>query len=192
MANFMIYKILPQLKKKIARALRTDVGSIPALPFPSCVGNVGAAQRNTQQPLPGFVAAPCPLISSSLVLLYVPIVSRFLKPSFRTRWRHRQIGDIPCMFWVCSACLCGVQGAHPTKGSSFFAVWVALRLSQRKPASLPPCKKLAPIVTLLPRLVFPYSEGLEIQHFTALFTEMFNGVLTIIPNDWKQPKCPTR
>lgn len=74
----------------------------------------------------------------------VPIILRFLKTFFRTRWRHRQISNSPCMLWVCSACLCGVQGAHPTKGSSVFAIWVVLRLSQRKSASLPPCKKLAP------------------------------------------------
>lgn len=135
---------------------------------------------------------PVPWCPHFLSCCTVSIVLRFLKPFFHTRWRHRQISNIPCMFWVCSACLCGVQGAHPTKGSSLFAIWVALRLSQRKSASLPPCKKLAPIVTLLHRLVFPYSEGLEIQQFIALFTKMFSGVLTIIPNDWKQPKCPTR
>lgn len=40
--------------------------------FQSCVENVGAAQRNTQQPLPGFVAAPCPdFLISCLAVLYL-------------------------------------------------------------------------------------------------------------------------
>lgn len=70
MANFMIYKILPQLKKKIAWALRTDVGSIPAWVHSKAVWRMLEQHRGTHSsPFQASSQLPVP-ISSSLVLLY--------------------------------------------------------------------------------------------------------------------------
>lgn len=115
-ANFMGYRyILLQLNKK---CVGCEERPGPQLCHAQAGWGVSARHRGSRaspvrlHPSPPPLASSLPPLSSCCT---AHIVFRFLEPFLRTRWRHRQMSNIPYLFRVSFASLCEGRERTPRR-----------------------------------------------------------------------------